>query len=63
MKQRRNLFFIALASAILTIVSLNAALGNRYHRYSFYNHHHCYYDDDNKHLHESQSGNDTSNNH
>lgn len=48
--RRGNLFFIGLLSAIITIVSLNYALGRPgyfHDRYPFYHRHRCYdrYDD------------------
>ncbi len=45
MKRRGGLFFIGLASAIATIISLNVAFGKPgyyYERYPYYNrYHHC----------------------
>jgi hypothetical protein len=42
--KRGSLFFIGLLSAIITIVSLNFALGSSWHynRYSYYCRHHHY---------------------
>jgi hypothetical protein len=42
--KRGRLFFIGLLSAIITIISLNFALGRSWHynRYPYYSHHHCY---------------------
>lgn len=46
--KRGSLFFIGLLSAIITVVSLNFALGNRFGRYPYYRgYYRCYdrYDD------------------
>ena len=43
--KRGRLFFIGLLSAIITIISLNLALGSRWNGYRNYYHngyHHCY---------------------
>jgi hypothetical protein len=71
--KRGGLFFIGLISAIITIISLNVALGRSgyyYERYPFYNrYHHCnsrydnrYRDDENNHDERQQRTDSTNSN-
>ena len=39
--KRRTLWIIGVATAVVTVVGLNAALGSRYRMHREYNHHWC----------------------
>jgi len=62
--KRRTLWIIGVATAVVTAIGLNAALGSRYRMHNRYNHHWCMQekkDGENKTTPSTESKSDTAN--